>query len=282
MILFRKQLAKVAIGTLPEKWSNFVATETVDHPQAALQKAGMAKKTAYRTIRADFGKTVRTSTIVNDETLISRFHDFLIEKSDLAHRTRDSYQIAGSEESIRARILQCPWNRLFEDFNDVLRTEGREAVSKSCLRKIRKINFKHFRQAAKHDVEYAMCSPCTQIDLILAAIKKNQYLRQWQINKETLLAHSVCDTGHEDCLWDKCSNCCFDQVVPKVQALIPNFEVVKNQMIHFPELVKYKKNQSHTNKWIDQVSTIDEFSHELTRALFCSKAKATGSKVFFN
>ena len=282
LILFRKQLAKLAIGDLPETWSNFVSTEQVDHPRAALIKAGMASATAYRTIRANFGKTSRTSTVVNDQNLILKFQAFLCDNSDLAHRVRDSYLVPGSDERERARILKKPWDRLFEDFNDLLKSEGSTEVSKSCLRKIRRKNCKHFRQAAKHDVEYAMCSSCTKIDLMLAAIQKNRYLRDWQINMDALLAESVCDSGNNDCLWDKCSNCCYDRVVLKIQNLIPNFATIKNQMINYPELVKYKKNQSMTHKWIHQVSNIEEFTSELASTLFCSKTKATGSKVSNN
>ena len=279
MILFRKQLSKIAIGDVPESWSSFLETEVIENPVAELHKAGMAKGTACRTIRANFEKTTRTSSIVQDETLIDRFQDFLSSNSNLAHRVRDSYQIAGSNEQVRARILNKPWDRLFQDFNDLLKAEGKNPISKSCLRKIRKNNCRNFRQAAKNDIEYAMCSVCSKIDLMLAAAGKNRYLRNWQINKDTLLTESVCDSGHENCLWDKCSNCSHDQIVPKIRNLIPNYEEIKNQMINYPELVKYKKNQSYTHKWINQVSTIEEFSYELTGVLFCSKTKATGSKV---
>ena len=279
LILFRKQLAKIAVGQVPDQWKNFLTTESVKSPGAALIKAGMADRTAYRTLRAGFEKTSRSATVVNDENLIAKFHQYLIENSDLAHRARDSYCIAGSDEKVRARILQKPWDRLFEEFNDSLKSEGHDQVSKSCLRKIRKNNFKNFRQPAKHDIEYAMCSSCTKIDLMLASARKNCFLRNWQISKDALLNESVCDTGKDECLWDKCSNCTYDRVVVKVRALIPNFDTIKNQLIHYPELVKYKKNQSLTHKWISQVSSIDDFSQELTRALFCSKTKATGSKV---
>lgn len=279
LILFRKQLAQVAIGRLPESWSQFVPTEIVEKPQVALQNAGMERKTAYRTIRANFEKSSRTSTIVHDESLIGRFQEFLISNSNLAHRARDSYQISGSDEQVRARILDKPWDRLFQDFNEQLKSEDRKPISKSCLRKIRKNNCKQFRQAAKHDIEYAMCSSCSKLDMMLASAKKNRYLREWQINKDALLAESVCDSGNENCLWNTCPNCTHDWIVPKVRDLIPNFDSIKHQMINYPELVKYKKNQSYTHKWINQVSTIDEFSHELTGALFCSKTKATGPKV---
>ena len=279
LILFRKQLSKIAIGDVPESWSNFIETELIEHPVAALQKAGMPKRTAIRNVQANFEKNRRISSIVNDETLIERFQEFLISNSNLAHRVRDSYQIAGSNEQERARILNKPWDRLFQDFNDLLKSEEKKPISKSCLRKIRKNNCKHFRQAAKNDIEYAMCSVCSKIDLMLASAGKNRYLRNWRINKDTLLAESVCDNGHEDCLWDKCSHCSHDRIVPKIRALIPNYQAIKNQMINYPELVKYKKNQSYTHKWINQVSTIEEFSYELTGVLFCSKTKATGSKV---
>ena len=279
--MFRKQLAKIGIGQVPEHWSNCIATETVEKPAAILQKAGMAKATAHRIVKADFKKTMRASTIVNDENLVSRFNSFLIDNSDLAHRSRDSYKLPGSDEQERARILKQPWDRLFQEFNILLESEGRQSVSKSCLRKIRKKNCKNFRQAAKNDIEYAMCSCCTTIDLLLGAARKNRYLRNWQINKDILLAESVCDSGNDDCLWNNCSNCSLDRVLPKVRSLIPNFQEIKSQMINYPELVKYKKKQSFTHKWIQQVSSIDEFSFELTNALFCSKTKATGSKVFF-
>ena len=118
--------------------------------------------------------------------------------------------------------------------------------------------------------------------MMLSAMAKNRYIKNWQISRDSLMELSVCDTGHEDCLWDRCSNCNLAQTIMKVKSAVPEFENCKSQMINWPELVKYKKGKTEVTKWIQQVTTIDEFASELASALFCSKYKATGSKVEFN
>ena len=279
LVLFRKQLCHIGIGKVPSSWSNFLESQELEHPVPELVKAGMHSTTAKNIMKADFAKKKRTSTVVNDKSLVDKFHLFLTNQSELAHRVRDSYRIHGSEEQIRARILNKPWDRLFKEFNEILQSENKDEVSKSCLRKIRKKFCKNFRQASKRDIEYAQCNVCSKLDMMISALAKNRYIKNWQINREELLKLSVCENETEECLWDRCNLCNLDQTVLKVKSEIPDFENCKRQMINWPELVKYKKNKSDITKWIQQVSTIDEFASELASALFCSKTKATGSKV---
>ena len=279
LVLFRKQLSHIGIGKVPSTWSKFLQTDQIEHPYSELVKVGMHSTTAHNIMKADFAKKQRTSTVVNDKVLVDKFHLFLTNQSELAHRVRDSYRIHGSDEQIRARILNKPWDRLFNDFNEVLRSENKDTVSKSCLRKIRKKFCRNFRQASKRDIEYAQCNVCSKLDMMISAMAKNRYMKNWQINRENLLNLSICDNGTEDCLWDRCNDCNLDQTVFKVKSEIPDFANCKRQMINWPELVKYKKNKSEITKWIEQVTTIDEFALELASALFCSKTKATGSKV---
>lgn len=280
MILFRKQIAQIAIGKLPQSWSNHVESHSVENKWSELVKAGLNKNTATRILKADFAKSSRASTVVNNQELISKLTSFLTDQSELAHRVRDSYRILGSEEKERARILNKPWDQLFKEFNQLLQSENLAPVSKTCLRKIRKKYLKNFRQAAKRDIEYAQCNVCSKIDMMLCAARKNRYIGDWPINKESLLELSVCDNGNDDCIWNKCNNCDIGQTIYKVKSACPNFEAVKHQMINWPELCKYKKKNAEIHKWIQQVTTIDEFVSELADALFCSKMKATGSKVY--
>ena len=282
LILFRKQLSHIAVGKIPQHWSKYLESQPVENQWSELVKAGMIQRAATRILKADFSESKRTSTIVNDQVLANKFHAFLTDRSELAHRVRDTYRIQGTDERERARILNAPWDQLFTDFNAKLKSENENEVSKSCLRKIRKKFCKNFRQAAKRDIEYAQCNVCSKIDMMLSAMAKNRYIQNWRINRDNLLELSVCDTGHEDCLWDRCQQCNLDQTILKVKSAITDFESCKHQMINWPELVKYKKNSSEITKWIEQVTTIDEFASELACALFCSKHKATGSKVNIN
>ena len=280
LVLFRKQLAHIAIGKVPAAWKEFLENQPVENQWSQLVKAGMNRNTATNIIKADFAKTSRTSKIVNNEVLVNKFHAFLTSRSELAHRVRDSYRVQESEERERARILNKPWDQLFNEFNEVLKTENQNEVSKSCLRKIRKKYCKNFRQASKKDVEYAQCNVCSKVDMMLGAMAKNRYLQNWRISRDNLLKLSICEIEETDnCLWDRCNLCNLEQTILKLKSEIPDFENCKRQMINWPELVKYKKNNSHITKWIQQVSTIDEFACELASALFCSKTKATGPKV---
>ena len=280
LIQLRKQVSLIAVGQIPDNWRQFLELEPIEQKVKELHKYGMAKSTASRIVKAGFTLKKRSS-ILDNEVIIEDFLKFLHDNSQLAIRSRDCYRIAGSDEVERARILDHSWDVIFDMFNDNITAEGRTKISKNSLRKIRKAHCKNFRVAAKFDLEYAMCSQCSKIDMVLLAMKKNRYLKDWNITKSELLDLSVCDTGNELCLWNKCSSCSYDEICQRVVNLIPNFENIKRQMINFPELVQYAKanNKSKTTKWIEQVTTINEFASELTGVLFCSKTKATGPKV---
>ena len=173
MVLFRKQLSHIAIGKVPPTWSNFLESQQIEHPLPELVKAGMHSSTAKRLMKADFAKKKRESTVVNNNVLVDQFHSFLTNQSELAHRVRDSYRINGNEEQIRARILNKPWDQLFKEFNEILRSENKDVVSKTCLRKIRKKFCKNFRQASKRDIEYAQCNVCSKLDMMISSMAKS-------------------------------------------------------------------------------------------------------------
>ena len=278
----RKQLALIGVGKIPDSWSQYLNVEPIEKKQKALLKVGMSSSTAYRIVKADFFNKKRSS-ILDNHTMIDQFICFLNENSEIGFRSRDSYQVPGTLERERARIITHPWNTIFEMFNAKLISEGQSKISKNSLRKIRKAHCKNFRIAAKFDIEYAQCSNCSQVDMIVSAMQKNRYLKDWNVSKMDLLNFSVCNSGNDACIWNKCQDCSFEKTLEKIISLIPNFNEIKNQMINFPELVQYSKGKgsSKTTKWIQQISTIKDFSVEITNVLFCSSSKATGSKVIF-
>ena len=174
-----------------------------------------AKVTAYRIVRADFFPQKRSS-ILNNQAMIDKFIDFLNENSEIGFRSRDSYQVPGTLERERARIVTHPWNTIFEMFNAKLVSENQSKISKNSLRKIRKAHCKNFRIAAKLDIEYAQCSNCSKVDMIDSSMRKNRYLKDWNVSKMDLLNMSVCDSGNDACIWNKCQDCSFEKTLGKI------------------------------------------------------------------
>ena len=282
LLTFQNQALKFFLNNgLPEEWKKWVDLSEVSDPKTAL-KSETAVNTSHiaRFFQSSFFPE-RASPITEDEEIRKDFEAYLEKISHWAIRCRDEVKVIGEAEKQRIRIVTDTWQTIYSGFNETRLARNKSTVSAHSLRKIHQKYLPQFRRASKRDRAYALCSCCSQFNALHEVILKNSVFDEWNITNEDLLKLSVCGDD-EKCVWSHCGSCNRAATKEKVIASIPNYEVVKEEMVEYALLVDYRAKESSKTKtsiWVNQYGTVAEFVDDLIQSMFVHKTKSTGEKV---
>ena len=284
LLTFQNQLLKIGLNVAVEKsWAPFLELEPVDSPHHVAEEVtnGLRADNFGRFEKASFF-TKRRRTIVDDPENIDHLDEYLKSTCPLGIRSRDVRTVPGREEKERIHIVTDTWNSVFHKYNLLREEEGLEKISSSALRLICRNHLPHYRRANPRDRQYALCTPCSQVEALLEVVTKNSLFDQWNVDKQQLLRYSVCSDDRYACLWGHCSDCDEDFTLQKLVSSIPNFDDIKTEDVDYAMLMKYeakKGSKTKTTVWVNQTASVEEFMVDLNNSLFVSSSKGTGKKV---
>ena len=284
LLRFQNQLIKIGLNLgVDESWATFLELEQVDSPNhvAEVVTNGITANNFSRFEKTSFFPK-RRRTVVDDSEIIDHLDDYLKNTCPLGIRSRDVRTVPGREEKERIHIVTDTWNSVFQKYNSLREEEGLKKISSSALRLICRNHLPHYRRANPRDRQYALCTPCSQVEALLEVVTKNCLFDQWDVDKQQLLRYSVCSDDRYACLWGNCSDCDEDSTLQKLVSSIPNFDDIKTEDVDYAMLMKYeakKGSKTKTTVWVNQTASVEEFMVDLNNSLFVSSSKGTGKKV---
>ena len=286
MLRFQNQLIKIGLNVGVEKaWADVLELESVDSPHhvAESETNGLCRQHFSRFKNANFFPK-RRRTVVDDDEIIDHLDEFLQNNCPLGIRSRDVRKVPGREEKERVRIVTDTWKVVFAKYNEEREKSGLKKISFSALRMICRNHLPHYRRASRYDREYALRSPCAQLESHLEVLTKNSMFQDWNINKEQLLAKSVCSDDNYNCLWGRCDECNENSTLQKLISSIPNYDDIKEEDVEYAMIMSYEVKEgkkTKTSVWVNQFASVEDFVIDLSNSLFVSSSKGTGKKVSF-
>ena len=284
LLQFQNQLIKIGLNVgVEESWAPFLDLESVDSPNHVAEQVtnGLRADHFSRFEKTSFF-TKRRRTVVDDPEIIDHLDDYLKDTCPLGIRSRDVRKVPGREEKERVRIVTDAWPAVFDKYNAKRVEDGLKPVSKSALRLICRNHLPHYRRANPRYRQYALCTPCSQIDALMEVVNKNSLFEEWNINNQELLRISVCKEDDYNCVWGNCRACDEDSTLAKLVAAVPNYDGIKDEEVEYAMLMSYEAKAGKTTKttvWVNQSAPVEEFIVDLNNALFVSASKGTGKKV---
>ena len=287
LLYFQNQLIKIGLDCgVDEAWRSVLDLEEVDSPHHVAE-------TVTNGLRADhFSRFEKTSffpkrrrTVVDNVENIDHLDEYLQEVCPLGIRSRDVRRVPGREEKERVRIVTDTWSVVFGKYNKKREEEGLQPISNSALRLICRNHLPHYRRANARDREYALCTPCSQLDGMIEVVNKNSLFSDWNVDRQQLLRYSVCRENDYDCLWGSCGACDEEATLSKLVSTIPDYEEIKEEEVDYAMLMSYEakpNSKTKTTVWVNQTATIADFVVDLNNSLFVSASKGTGKKVRYN
>jgi len=183
---FQNQVIKIALNVgVDESWAAVLDLESVDQPHrvAETETNGLRAEHFNRFKTSNFFPK-RRRTVVDDPENIDHLDRYLNQNCPLGIRSRDVRNVPGREEKERIRIVTDTWNVVFTKYNEEREKEGLKPISFSALRLICRNHLPHYRRANPRDRQYALCTPCSQLESHMEVITKNSLFDQWNIDKK--------------------------------------------------------------------------------------------------